>query len=157
MGSGVGSEDAAGKDPCAEAAATLEKLFRAGSKGVVHPVAGAAFSGSGEPDALDFKLGIEPEGEIHPLGEHVSTEGGRVDVVEAKCACEFREDLGREEGDLAFVVGFEVKEPVALDSPAGEAVDGGAFLNGSGSRGLVVVAEEVVGGGDEKPEHPGLG
>jgi hypothetical protein len=112
-------ESAGGQDPRPEATAAFQEFFGTRSEGAIHPVTGAAFAGTGESDALDFEFCVEPVGEIDALGEHVSAEGRRMDVFEAESLGKFGENFGGEKGDLSFVIGFEVEEPVAFDPAAG--------------------------------------
>ena len=66
-------------------------------------------------------------------------------------------DLLLEEGDLAFVIGLEVKKTVLFDSATGDALDMVDFLHWSISRRLAVMAEIVVGMGDIEMQEFGHG
>ena len=57
---------------------------------------------------------------------------------------ELVEDLQREEGDLVFVILFEVEESVAADATASHALDLVHLQNRVLAGGLSVVAKEVV-------------
>ena len=125
----------------------FEEIFGAGfAAGFVHPVARFAFL-----DALE-KHFAEAEGfadqgiEIDAFENDVAAEGGGGERRIVRVLADLIDDSLVEEGDLPFVVGFEIEETILADAASGDEFDGVALFDLMRACRLSVVAEVIVAG-----------
>jgi hypothetical protein len=98
---------------------------------------------------LNLEFSANQGVQLHTRDNHIAPRGARLSLWQLQFTSEFIEDFHREECDLAFVVLFEVEEPVAADAATRDARDLVHLDHGISTDQLPVVAKEVVACGDE--------
>jgi hypothetical protein len=81
--------------------------------------------------------------EIDAFKNDVAAEGGGGERRIVRVLADLVDDGLVEEGDLAFVVGFEIEETIVADAASGDEFDGVAFFDLMGACFLPVMAEVV--------------
>lgn len=142
------SQPPAFQNPAAQAAVAFEQVFGAGfATGFVHPIAGFAFLNTLEEDFTEAE-GFADQGiQIDAFEDDVSAERGGEERRIVRVLADLVDDGLVEEGDLAFVVGFEIEEAVVANAAASDEFEGVALFDLMRARRLSVVAEVVVAGG----------
>lgn len=133
-----------GEDLRAQPAVALQGFFGPFGKGLIHPVTGSAFLGAEEAHALHLKLFSDQAVQVHITGDEVSAKHGGGHSHRLKLLTHPLIDLMGKEGDLAFVVLFEVKKTIAHESLARDTLDRVHFDHGRLPCGLTVMAKEIV-------------
>jgi len=62
------------QDARAQASTALEKFFRAGRDGAIHPVTGPAFLRAMKTDTLNFEIAPDQRIQIDSLSDYVATQ-----------------------------------------------------------------------------------
>ena len=89
----------------------------------IHPVTPAAFGGSQNTHALDFKCHADERIQIRVRRDDVAPrDAGRL-AADAELAAKLFKNFRRKKGDLTLVVVLEIKEAVALDAGSGHTAD----------------------------------
>src|SRR3974390_809064 len=107
-------------------------------------MAGLALLDPDKPDALDLKFSADQGVQIRARHEGVASGGRGLSLGQVELPAQGIKDFQGKEGDLPFVVLFEIEEPVSPDAAAGNALNLIHFHNGVLPGGLAVVAKEVV-------------
>jgi len=125
----------------------FEEIFGTGfAAGFVHPVARFALFAALEKHIAEAE-GFADQGiEIDAFKDDVAAErgGGQRRIV--RVFADGIDDGLIEEGDLAFIVGFEIEEAILADAASGDELDGLALFDLMRARRLPVMAEVVVAG-----------
>jgi hypothetical protein len=112
--------------------------------GLIHPCTGPTFLRSEKSNALEFEFLSDEIGQIEGFGEDVAPGGGGIAQIDGEFLPEFFQILPGEEGDLPFVIGFEIEESVLANPATGYAGEFGNFHHGVFSGWLTVMSEIVV-------------
>ena len=113
-------------------------------------MARAAFGGAQEAHALDSKFHSDERIQIQTRRDDVaSRDAGRL-AADAKFAAQFIKDFRCEEGDLALVIVFEIKETVTFDAASGHATNFRALDQRVFARQLALSAKKIMAGRNVK-------
>jgi molybdenum cofactor guanylyltransferase len=114
-------KDAIRENLGAQAAPALQGGLRPGAESRIHPVAGSAFLGALELDALQLEFLADERFEIQAFRNHIPAKNGRRPVGDAKLREQRRIGFPGEERDLPLVAGLVVEEAVSFDAPSSQA------------------------------------
>ncbi len=128
----------------AQTATAAQPVLRAGTDGLIHPIAWAALFGSPEEDALEGEFLADESVEVVVFDDEVAAERGRAERGRALPVAEFAKNVGGEKGDLAFEAGLVVEEAITAEAATGHAFDAVEAEDGVGFRFEAVTADEVV-------------
>jgi FdhD protein len=107
----------------AQTAPALEKFFRAGRNGAIHPVTGPAFLRAVKSNSLNFKILADQFVKIDIARDDVSSNQRRRTILDFERAAEFIENFQREKSDLALVIILKIEVAIALNAAPGYTFD----------------------------------
>lgn len=150
------AQDAVGEDSGAQAAPSLQRGFRAGCDGLIHPVAGLAFRDAFKLDALHGEAPADKGVQIDAFSDRIAAGSARRSSGDGERMAYIFIDLARKERDLPFVVVFVIEEAVAADTAARNALNVINLKKWMRAGALTVMAEEIVTGRDEEMQDGDL-
>src|ERR1043166_5573544 len=143
--SGVEPKTAANEDARSQTASAFEPAFGAlVTKGLVHPMAGAAFLHAGETNALDFKFPPDQRSQVCAPHKNIAARRLRPGLRKIQFTPHGVEHLQRKQSDLTFVIFLKPEIAVAADAASGHALDLVRFDDRMVSGRPAVVADKVV-------------
>jgi hypothetical protein len=134
----------------AQTAATLQKCFRAGCDGAIHPIARSTLFHSMKIHALHFKVATDQLVKIDIARDHVATNQSGRAILEFERSAQLIEYLSRKKCDLAFVVVFEIEIAIAANAATCHAFDHRHFNRRINIWFARVVANKIMAWGNVK-------
>ena len=137
------------QNPRAQAANAFQRSVCAGAKCLLHPLARRGVLCAEKTHALHLEFRPDEIIEREPFDDDVASKNARSFIHTREFCLDRFVGLPGKKCDLAFVVGFEIEEPVALQTAPSDAADFADFHRRTGACQSAVVAEVVVPWADE--------
>ena len=130
-----------------------KRRFRSFAKSAVHPVAWAGLLHAFERNSAEPKAPPNQSVQVQPRNDHVPPKNRRRLGLDRKLPLQVLINFQRKEGQLPFVVGFEVEETISHNAFAGDAFNGSLFRHLVRSRLFAVPSHKAVPAGNEEKSN----
>jgi len=134
------------QDAGTQSAAAAEKFFRAGSKGLIHPVTRPTFLHAGEGNALNVEFRVNQFVEVLISRDDIPPQKRRRFINYAELAAKRVVSFLRKKGHLPFIGVFVIEKAVAANSAPRYTFNRWHFKNWMSVRRFAMVTKEIVSG-----------